>query len=174
MVTLIACLLLGLEYGIVIGIGCNLLFILFNTSRPRLQCECITVDNGQQVILVTPDQSLFFSAAEYVKYKILKAITEHPDASMVILNGHFVHHIDATMAANLKTLVDDCGLLNKLVLFWNWQPQPMGVAIRLTAEFKPIFKHSPSLDSLVEMVNSNNSNAVAIVPSLSEVEDRSR
>lgn len=163
-VTVIACLLLGLEFGIIIGIASNVLFVLYNTSRPGLQCECITTANDQQVILVTPDQSLFFSAAEYVKYKILKAIAAHPGASMVVLNGHYVLHMDATMAANLKTLVGDCELLNKLVLFWNWQPQPMGVAIRLTAEFKPLFKHSPSLDSLVEMVQSSNTNAVAIIP----------
>lgn len=161
-----ACLLLGLEYGILIGIGCNLVFVLYNTARPQLNCECVNTDNGQQVILVTPDQSLFFSAAEYVKYKIFKAVSLNPDCTLVVLDGHYVHHIDATMATNLKTLVDDCRLLNKVVLFWNWQPQPTGVAIRLTAEFKPLFKHAPSLNDLVgQMVDSSHTTSVAIVPS---------
>lgn len=144
--------------------GSNILFVLYNTSRPDVQCECVAV-GGQQVILITPDQSLFFSAAEYVKYKVLKAVTTHPNASLVVLNGHYVHHMDATMATNLKSLVDDCQLLGKLVLFWNWQPQPMGVAIRLTAElFQPLFKSAPTLDSLLEMVHSSTpSDAVAIV-----------
>lgn len=148
-----------------IGMGSNILFVLYNTSRPDVQCECVDV-GGQQVILITPDQSLFFSAAEYVKYKVLKAVTTtHPNASLVVLNGHYVHHMDATMATNLKSLVDDCQLLGKLVLFWNWQPQPMGVAIRLTAElFQPLFKSAPTLDSLLEMVHSSTpSDAVSIV-----------
>lgn len=146
-----------------IGIACNLLFVLYNTARPNLNCEVVEVDNGQKVILVTPDQSLFFSAAEYVKHKVLKAASDHPEADLIVLDGHYVHHMDATMATNLRSLADDCKLLNKLVVFWNWPPQPRGVAIRLTAEFKPLFKRAPTLDSLVQMVNSSNQNAVSIM-----------
>lgn len=153
-VTLLSCLVLGLEFGIVIGIASNILFVLYNTSRPDVTCELVNV-GAQEVILVTPDQSLFFSAAEYVKYKVLKAVVTHSSTRLVVLNGHYVNHMDATMATNLKSLVDDCQLLDKVVVFWNWQPQPRGVAIRLTAAFKPLFKWAPSLDNLVEMVLSS-------------------
>lgn len=170
-VTIVACLFLGLEFGILIGMASHLLFVLYNTSRPDLQCECIEVgsagDGVQQVILVTPDQNLYFSAAEYVKSKVLKAVAAHPDASTVVVHGHYVNYMDATMATNLKSLVDDCCVLNKGVLFWNWQRQPTGVAIRMTAELKLLFKSAPTLDSLLQMANSSHpsSDVVTIVPS---------
>ena len=164
-VTFIACLLLGLEYGIVIGIATNLLFILYNTARPDLQWECVTVGSGHQVILVTPNQSLFFSAAEYVKYKILKLVASVPHATMVVLNGHYVPYMDATVAENLKTLVDDCALLNMPIVFWNWQPQPKGVAIRLTTTLKALFKQTPTLDSLVDMVLAERTANAVTMPS---------
>lgn len=35
--TLLGCLLLGLEYGILIGVGINVLFVLYSTSRPNIE-----------------------------------------------------------------------------------------------------------------------------------------
>lgn len=166
-VTFFTCLFLGLEYGILFGIATNLLFILYNTSRPRLHCDCVAVEGHSPppVILVTPDQNLYFSAAEYVRYKVLQVVSTHSEASLVVLNGQHVNHMDATMATNLKSLLDDCNLLNKRVLFWNWQPQPMGVAIRLTAEFKPLFKCASTLENLVQLDEAERQcNGVSIVP----------
>lgn len=160
-VTFIICLAMGLEFGILFGIGTNILFILYNTSRPHLKCECVEV-SGQPVILVTPNQSLYFSSAEYVRYKILKAVSTHSEANLVVLEGHYVNHMDATVATNLKSLVDECRQLGKLVLFWNWQPQPVGVAVRLTAHFKPLFKYTAALESLVRLINSNPENSALI------------
>ena len=163
--TLLASLFLGLEFGIVIGVGINLLFVLYNTSRPRLLVECVSVAGGQSVILVTPDQNLYFSAAEFVKSEVLRAVSLHPEANLVVIDGHYVNHMDATVATNLESLVSDCRLLSTVVLFWNWQPQPMGVAVRLTAEFKPLFKCAPSLEALVQQVQANPSEGITILPS---------
>lgn len=156
---------MGLEYGILFGISTNLVFVLYNTSRPHLKCECVDVVS-QTVILVTPDESLYFSAAEYVRYKVLKTVNTHSEASVIVLNGHYVNHMDSTVATNLKSLVDDCARLHKSVLFWNWQPQPVGVAIRLTAEFKLLFKQAPTLEGLLQMANLNPYPEVTVEPSI--------
>jgi MFS superfamily sulfate permease-like transporter len=42
-VTFIACLGIGLDYGILTGIGVNLMFILYNSARPRVQVRNLTV-----------------------------------------------------------------------------------------------------------------------------------
>ena len=44
-VTFIACLILGLDYGMLIGIGVNLLFILYTSARPKLKVRDLTVSN---------------------------------------------------------------------------------------------------------------------------------
>lgn len=58
---------LGLEYGILVGIAINILFTLYNTSRPNVTFEVQKV-NGREVLLVTPDQRWegFFSAPLFI------------------------------------------------------------------------------------------------------------
>jgi hypothetical protein len=43
LVTFVACLGLGLDYGMLIGIGVNLLFILYSSARPKVQVRNLTV-----------------------------------------------------------------------------------------------------------------------------------
>jgi len=42
-VTFVAGLTLGLDYGMLIGIGVNLMFILYNSARPKVQVRSLTV-----------------------------------------------------------------------------------------------------------------------------------
>jgi MFS superfamily sulfate permease-like transporter len=42
-VTFIACLGIGLDYGMLVGIGINLMFILYNSARPKVQVRNLTV-----------------------------------------------------------------------------------------------------------------------------------
>jgi sodium-independent sulfate anion transporter 11 len=45
--TFIACLVLPLEYGILIGIGINLMFILYHAARPKISVEKLTVTTSR-------------------------------------------------------------------------------------------------------------------------------
>lgn len=38
----------------------------------------------------------------------------------------------------------------KNILFWNWRPQPTGVAWRLGSDFGKLFKKADTLDELVD------------------------
>jgi len=42
-VTFVAGLALGLDYGMLIGIGINLMFILYNAARPKVQVRSLNV-----------------------------------------------------------------------------------------------------------------------------------
>lgn len=97
MVTLVVCLTLSLEYGILVGVGVNLLFIIYASSRPQIRIEELTVGNNR-ILLVEPDRSLPFSAAEYLKLKIMKKVLNSPDVNVVVLNGRYVKTIDVTLA----------------------------------------------------------------------------
>ena len=43
LVTFVACLMLALEIGIVIGIGTNLVFILYHAARPKISMQILKV-----------------------------------------------------------------------------------------------------------------------------------
>jgi sodium-independent sulfate anion transporter 11 len=42
-VTFLACLGIGLDYGMLMGIGINLMFILYSSARPKVQVRNLTV-----------------------------------------------------------------------------------------------------------------------------------
>lgn len=109
--TMIACLLLGLDWGIVVGIAVNLCFIMYATARPSTTVRPLLVDaasddgtsttsttNGAatvSMLLVQPDQSLVFSAAEHLRAKVLRSVQR------ALANGYrFEAYADETPVAH--------------------------------------------------------------------------
>lgn len=64
------CLALSLDYGMAIGITINLLLLLYFTARPGLKIEERNVD-GMKILFVSPQQSLSFPAAEYLRESVM-------------------------------------------------------------------------------------------------------
>ncbi len=96
--TLLTCLILGLELGMVIGISVNIVFILYMTSRPKTRISRHDV-NGYEILLIEPNQSLVYTAAEHLKSKILKhSLSEEHKISTVVIDGHFIWSMDSTVA----------------------------------------------------------------------------
>lgn len=50
LVTLVCCLLLGLEYGILFGVVSNAVFVLYSTSRPSIDFKVIKVRSQNQFL----------------------------------------------------------------------------------------------------------------------------
>lgn len=69
-VTLIFCIFLSLEYGMIIGILVNLVLLLYFTARPGVLVEEEVVQ-GNRILLITPRQSLSFPAAEYLRQEVI-------------------------------------------------------------------------------------------------------
>lgn len=96
--TFVMSLLKGLEYGILLGVGINALFTLFDTSRPNITYKVEKFDE-QDVLVVTPDQSLIYSSAEHFKSTVVrKATTVYSTAILVVINGTSISFIDSTVA----------------------------------------------------------------------------
>lgn len=148
LVTLIACLVFGVDYGIIVGIILNLLFILQKTARPCIKCEIVEQGN-RFLLVVTPDQSLFFSSTEHLRNKITKSIHMNDLVECVVIDGHYIHHLDATVAAGIQSLIKDLAYVDKKVVLWNWNKEPSGVMYRINSDFEELFLKSDTIDELV-------------------------
>lgn len=121
--TIIGCLFLGLEYGILCGVGMNLLSILYTTSRPNIVVRLLNVCN-RDILLITPQQNLLYSAAEYFRLKVLESAVCYSESKiLIIINGEFINSIDSTVAKNLIIVANEVGLDGKEIVFWNWQKE---------------------------------------------------
>lgn len=150
--TFIGCLALGLDYGIVIGVAVNLLFVVYATARPEIDVQQMQYGD-MNVVIVRPDQSLFYSAAESFKYKIVKNARQQNGSEdggvVVVICGEMVHKIDVTVATALLSLVDDLKASNIRTIFLNWSEQPVGVAWRRSADLGALFVSAKSIDEVL-------------------------
>ncbi|KAK0169011.1 hypothetical protein PV327_002762 [Microctonus hyperodae] len=117
--TLIFCVVISLEYGMVIGIVLNLILLLYFAARPGLSIEVKEIDE-MTVLFVTPEQSLSFPAAEYLRDTVMDWCDRKTATIPVIVDGRYVHRIDATVAKNFRLLQVDLEARNQKVIFWNW------------------------------------------------------
>ncbi|XP_076378212.1 sodium-independent sulfate anion transporter isoform X3 [Megalopta genalis] len=106
-VTLLFCVFLKLEWGIIIGIILNILMLLYFSARPSIQTEIQQAEAGT-VIRVTPEEALTFPAAENFRTSIMKLSEESPNN--VLLDCRNLKRIDVTVAKNLKLLANDLHL----------------------------------------------------------------
>ncbi|XP_076652145.1 sodium-independent sulfate anion transporter [Halictus rubicundus] len=107
MITLLFCVFLKLEWGIIIGIIVNILMLLYFSARPSVHTEIQEVEAGS-VIRVTPEEAVTFPAAENFRTSIMKLSEESP--SNVLLDCRNLKRIDVTVAKNMKLLANDLHL----------------------------------------------------------------
>lgn len=92
-----------MEYGILIGLASNLIFVLYLSARPAVAVERQKLQHCD-VFIATPCRSMQYPAAEFVRERIMSECNE-PNA-IVVLNGKYIKSIDSTVAkvSNKKTL----------------------------------------------------------------------
>ncbi|XP_057659496.1 sodium-independent sulfate anion transporter isoform X5 [Diorhabda carinulata] len=90
--TLVCCLFINLEYGILIGLAVNIVFVLYSSARPKIEIEEIS----PLYYLVKFKSGLHYTSAEYLREYILSMCTS-PN-STVIIDGEYIGNIDATVA----------------------------------------------------------------------------
>jgi len=106
-VTFVTALLIGLEVGILIGIGVSLIILLYHMARPHIFTVVKVTPSGYPFLYVKPDRSIFFSSIEYMKIKIDKnllhlhqydaaRITER--YNVVVVDGEHMFRTDSTFA----------------------------------------------------------------------------
>ncbi|KAL1392777.1 hypothetical protein pipiens_012238 [Culex pipiens pipiens] len=149
--TVIACLLLGLDYGILIGTAINCCFLLYLISAPTITMESVLLDSSCHTLLVRPATDLTFSSAEYLRDRIMRAVTEAYDApiDVVVLDGAGVNFVDTTVAKNLLCVETDLRAKEVGLVLWRWSRATAGALVRLDRNFLPLLRDDKELGEVV-------------------------
>ncbi|KDR24301.1 sodium-independent sulfate anion transporter-like isoform X2 [Zootermopsis nevadensis] len=121
--TFLSCLFIRLELGIVIGIGINVLFLLYASARPSVRVEKALSSSGCEYLLITPDRSLVFPSVEYVRNVVSKAGMKQGSSYVpVVIDSRHIQGADFTAAKGIKSLIEDFVKRNQPILFYNLKP----------------------------------------------------
>ncbi|XP_035721169.1 sodium-independent sulfate anion transporter-like [Vespa mandarinia] len=121
-VTFLCCLFVRLELGIVIGIGVNLLFLLYASARPSLRVQKATSISGCEYLVITPDRSLVFPSVEYVRAVISKQGSKQGVTVPVVIDSTHIQAVDFTAAKGVKNLIEDFSKRGQPLIFHNLKP----------------------------------------------------
>ncbi|XP_058456095.1 sodium-independent sulfate anion transporter-like [Malaya genurostris] len=143
LVTVVACLFTGLEYGILVGIAVNLCFLLYLISRPRIEHR-VQQFGTTTALLLRPTNDLAFSSAEYLREKIIRMAAKC-SADLVVINGELIKYIDSTVVKNLSSTIKDLKIQGRDVLLWRWNREVQYSLYRYRKDqFMPLFRADES------------------------------
>ncbi|XP_065213099.1 sodium-independent sulfate anion transporter isoform X2 [Planococcus citri] len=118
--TFVACLILPLEIGILIGIGLNLVSILYHAARPKISIEIHKTRAGIEYLLITPDRCLIFPSVDYVR----NLVTKHSMKKEipVVIDCSHIYGADFTAAKVIEILTQDFSRRKQGLFFYNLKP----------------------------------------------------
>lgn len=115
--TMAGVLLIGVEAGILLGVGLSLLLFLWRTSQPHIavvgqlpgtehfrNVERFAVVESPQVLSVRVDESLYFPNARYLEDRIAELVGRHPRIEHLVLMCPGVNLIDASALESLEAI----------------------------------------------------------------------
>ncbi|CAL2089528.1 Sulfate permease, SulP family [Tenacibaculum sp. 190524A02b] len=116
-VTFLATLFLGIEYGIITGVGLSLVLLIFRTSRPyvielgkvpdsdfyRNKNRFKEVIIDKEVLVFRFDAQLFYANASYFRDKLEEMAEEKgEDLKLIVLDAESINRVDSTGVEMLK------------------------------------------------------------------------
>ncbi|KAH8339205.1 hypothetical protein KR074_006911 [Drosophila pseudoananassae] len=111
-ITFVMSLAVGVEIGLLLGVGADVAFLVYRAARPVLSVSKLQTSNGINYILIRPKHSsLYFPAVEWVRSGISKALTTHGTAPVVLDCAH-VHDFDFTAARGMGSLQKELAKAN--------------------------------------------------------------
>lgn len=163
-----ACLLIKLEIGILIGIGINMMFILYHAARPKITIEVLKVikqsqnnlliihllpfrfqsSGGINYLMLTPDRCLIFPSAAYVRHIVTKHSTR--EALPVVIDCSHIYGADYTAATAIEALTKDFAVRQQLLFFYNLKPSVSTVFEGLAHKDFIVYYNLDELDELLK------------------------
>ena len=115
--TFIATLLLGIEFGIIVGVGLSLIVLIFRTSRPyvaelgkvpnsdfyrnKSRFEEVVIEND--ILIFRFDAQIFYANSSYFRDKLDEmALKKGADLKLIVLDAESINRVDSTGVEMLK------------------------------------------------------------------------
>lgn len=115
--TMAVTLLIGVEQGLLAGVGLSLVLYLYRTSRPHMavvgqvpgtehfrNVDRHTVVTTPEVFSIRVDESLYFPNARALEDRIVQALSDTPALRHVVLQCSAVNYIDASALESLEAI----------------------------------------------------------------------
>ncbi|XP_021699412.1 sodium-independent sulfate anion transporter isoform X2 [Aedes aegypti] len=145
----IACLALPIEYGILVGIGLNVIFILYHAARPKLHLDQLITPCGIKYLMLTPDRSLIFPSSDFVRNLINKHGLKNQ--TPVVIDCTHIYGADFTAAQVIDTLIKDFKMRNQMLLFLNLKPSVCNVFEGAELEYR-VFYDIEQLEKAIQEI----------------------
>lgn len=120
LLTFVATLAIGLEFGLMVGIGTALLFFVARTIRPHVaelgrvpgtrlyrNVERFAVETCPQVGLLRMDAPLYYANAHFLEERIFAMFAAKPTMRLLALDCAAIHDLDATAIHTLERVIED-------------------------------------------------------------------
>ncbi|CAG9859948.1 unnamed protein product [Phyllotreta striolata] len=146
--TFIACLVLALEIGILVGIGINMLFILYHAARPKITVEKLVSKENNEYLMLTPDRCLIFPSVDYVR----NLVTKHSlrQGIPVVIDCSHIYGADYTAATVIEILTQDFAARDQPLFFYNLKPSVCSVFEGLSPKDFFVFYNEDHIDQLLK------------------------
>ncbi|KOX79687.1 Sodium-independent sulfate anion transporter [Melipona quadrifasciata] len=119
-VTFLFCLIVGVEYGILLGVGINLMFLLYPSARPTIHVDKCKTISGADYLLVTPGNSLYFPAVDFIKKSVGNAGIKQGSCQVpVVVDCRYILGADFTAAKGIATLINEFNNRKQGLYFYN-------------------------------------------------------
>ena len=118
--TFLGVLALGVERGILVGVGAAIVLFIWRTSTPHVavvgrlgESEIYRnvlrhpVEMCDRVVAVRVDESLYFANTKYLEETVLNAVAARPEVDHFILIGTAINFIDASALETLESLIQE-------------------------------------------------------------------
>ncbi|XP_066903372.1 sodium-independent sulfate anion transporter [Halyomorpha halys] len=146
-VTFIACLVLRLEIGILIGIGLNLVSILYHAARPKISMEIKTSRAGVEYLLLTPDRCLIFPSVDYVSGLVTKHSIKQ--GIPVVIDCSHIYGADFTAAKVVEVLTKDFSRRRQPLFFFNLKSSIVSIFEGVQPKDFVVYYNENDLDNLL-------------------------
>ncbi|KAG8306811.1 hypothetical protein J6590_038752 [Homalodisca vitripennis] len=151
--TFLLCLLIGVEYGILVGVVVNIILLLYPSARPYLHIEKAKTQSGGEYLLVIPDNSLYFPAVDFMRTSVGRAgIRQGSSHLPVVVDCRYILGADFTAAKGIAALIDDFNRRKQPIYFYNPRPSVLTVLKGVCLED---FVHVCTQDELDYIVEAN-------------------
>lgn len=148
LVTFIACLVLPLEMGILIGVGLNVIFILYSAARPKLSTDILTTPGGTEYLMITPDRCIIFPSVDYVRNLVNKQSLRNNIP--VVIDASHIYGADFTAATVIESLLKDFATRRQLIFFYNLKPSICALFESLSPTEFVVYYQEQQLDELLK------------------------